>query len=102
MDERLWKRYEILRSLLLEARSEIDPNESAGLGGGRLASSTEFMEHREFELALDTLQDVGGEYECSVTFWRRLKQAADVMGLDDRRNHLRSRYRNTLKRTGAA
>lgn len=103
MDERLRTRYEILQSLLTEARGDLDlPTERPSWVDERLSSFTEFMDHREFELALGALQDVGGEFECSVLFWRRLKQASDVMGLDDRRNYLRNEYRKALKRTGAA
>ena len=103
MDERLRKRFEILQSLLTEARDDLDlPTTRPSWVDERLASFAEFMDHREFELALDVLQDVGGEFDCSATFWRRLKQASDVMGLDDRRNYLRGEYRKALKREGAA
>jgi hypothetical protein len=103
MDERLRKRYEILASLLTGARGELDiPEDRPNWIDERLASFDEFMEHQEFELALDMLQDVGGEFECSALFWRKLKQATDVMGLEDRRNYLRSEYKEAKNREDAA
>ena len=52
MDEHLRKRYEILTSLLTEARKELEvPEDRPGWISERLVSFDEFMEHREFELA---------------------------------------------------
>ncbi len=100
MDERLRKKYEVLTSVLTDARSNLElPEGRPNWIDERLASFDEFIEHREFELAFDMLQDVGGEFECPVSFWRRLKQASDVMGLGkDRRDYLRNEYRNALNR----
>ena len=103
MDERLRKRYQILTSLLTEARNLLGSSvDRSNRVTERLASVEEFIEHREFEVALDILQDVGGEFECPASFWRRLKQANDVMGLKKHRNYLRGEYRNARKREGAA
>ena len=103
MDERLTKRREILRSLLTEAQNDLNlPPDQPEWIAERLASVAEFVDHHEFEVALDVLADIGGGFECSSRFWRRLKQAADVMGLDDWRHYLRGEYRTALKREGTA
>lgn len=91
MNEHLRKRHEILTALLTEAHDQLRTSaELSGRVSKRLAPVNELVEHREFEVALDILQDIGGEFACPASFWRKLKQATDAMGLEKRRDYLRS------------
>jgi hypothetical protein len=66
----------------LEAASVLLPeNAVAGPDGGRLAEYRHYLEHNEFELALDELADVGLANSPPVGFWQNLHKAAANMGL---------------------
>ena len=45
----------------------------------------------EHELALDELTRLGDRYEPAIGFWRNLVGAADLMGLVEKGNQLRTR-----------
>ncbi|MBT1696185.1 hypothetical protein KK083_04825 [Fulvivirgaceae bacterium PWU4] len=58
----------------------------------------EFLEHREWELALDSLIELADEtpgYAFSDTFWLGLAEAADKMNLDKTREYCKSKSTGT-------
>jgi hypothetical protein len=81
MDDRLRKQWDVARSLLQSAASEIasaaHQQEFAGL-----------LENNKFELALDVLEAAASKQEVSAEFWWRLTKAAEAVGLAERRKLL--------------
>jgi hypothetical protein len=55
----------------------------------------EFLEHREWELALDSLIELADETEhyFSEDFWLGLADSADKMGLTDKANYCRKQIK---------
>ncbi len=92
MDERLIKQWEITERLLREAATE--------LSGDPVADFEDYLAHNELGLALDALicEASKRDPQPSAAFWRRLRQAADVMGLAKHRNDLRHHFRTALAR----
>lgn len=55
------------------------------------------MLEKEFELALDTLEEIGHLVSCRGGFWRDSEKAAESMGLVDRLPALRKSFLDALK-----
>lgn len=79
-----------IQSLLLEARRclpdrRVTSTPALGDSTGRLQGTVQefemFLQHNEFELAWDTLADVGRRTGARPAFWRALARAAELMGL---------------------
>ena len=87
MDERLEKQWEVTRSVLNRAASQIADTE-------HYDDYRHYLSHNELELALDVLEDAGKESDVDKDFWHYCKKAAELMGLDRSRS---DRYR-ALKR----
>jgi hypothetical protein len=64
-----------------------------------LARYHEFLEHNEFELALDTLEEIGNLVACRGGFWRDLERAAENMALVERLPKLRKNFLDVLKKS---
>jgi hypothetical protein len=92
MNERLIKQWQVTEALLREAAAELPDAKD-------LAACENFLNHNEFELALDVLEDAGHGQQVSREFWWNLKKAAEVMGLRERYASLREQVRLA---TGAA
>ena len=75
MDDRLLKRWEITRSVLGTAASQIVETE-------HYDQYREYLDHNEFELALDVLEDAGIASNVNKEYWHYCKKAAEIMGLD--------------------
>ena len=92
MDERLIKQGEVTGRLLRDAATE--------LSGDPIEDFEDYLAHNEMGLALGALIGEGSEREPppSSSFWRLLRQAADVMGLAKHRNDLRHHFRTALAR----
>lgn len=76
-DERLLELWRVTGSLLRQAAADLTHTPE-------FAECDEFLQHNELELALDVLEEAGHHHEVPPTFWRNLKEAAEVMGLRDR------------------
>jgi len=77
-DAKLVKSWRITETLLEHARHALPVQpESAAL----LTRYREFMDHNEFELALDILEELGHLTSARGGFWRDLERAAENMGL---------------------
>jgi hypothetical protein len=96
MDERLIKQWEVTEKLLREAAAELSTDPILEL--------EDDLAHNELELALDALigEASGRDPQPSSSFWRLLKQAADVMGLARHRNELRHHFRAAIARESAS
>src|SRR5947199_27990 len=103
VDAKVLKRLKITEVHLEQARralpepTEAHKKEYATL----LARYHEFLEHNEFELALDMLEELGRLIPCRGGFWRDLERAADNMDLVDRLPALRKEFCDALERLGA-
>lgn len=86
MNERLVKQWEVTRSLLNAAATEVSSTTA-------YERYQNFIGHNELELALDVLEDVGHEWPVSREYWWNLKKAAEVMGLNQRYAALRTQWR---------
>jgi hypothetical protein len=60
-----------------------------------LSEYGQFLEHNEFELALDMLEQLGDLVDCRGGFWRDLERAAENMELKDRIPELRKKFSET-------
>lgn len=92
MDERLIKRWTVTEKLLRDAAGQ--------LGGEAIPDFEKFLKHNELGLALDCLVDEGDLRGAPGSYWRLLKQIADLMGLLERRNELRRRVRDAERKLG--
>jgi hypothetical protein len=79
-DVELRKRWMISRTLLERARRAL-PVSAKQKYVAQLARYDEFLEHNEFELALDALEEIGHIVACRGGFWRDLERAAENMRL---------------------
>jgi hypothetical protein len=101
-DAKLEKSWIITETLLKRARRALpDPSEQHEQEFATLlAQYREFLEHNEFGLALDTLEELGHLMPCRGGFWRDLERAADNMGLVDKLPALREAFSDALERLG--
>jgi len=90
-DAKLVKSWKISRTLLERARHAL-PVRHAPEHAALLTRYREFMEHNEFELALDILEELGRLTSARGGFWRDLEQAAESMGLTERLPALRKAF----------
>ena len=80
-----------IESALLQAYKELEDSNNVvaytGRGSKRLSGSPGeamlFLKHNEFELAWDSLAQVGKHKVVPYSFWRHLLQAAELMELSD-------------------
>lgn len=80
-----------IESLLLQAYEELEDSNNVAVyteRGSRSLSGSPgeamlFLKHNEFELAWDSLAQVGKHKVVPYSFWRHLLQAAEMMGLSD-------------------
>lgn len=99
VNPRLAKQWGLTETLLRDA--------TVLLGGEAIPEFEKYLAHNELGLAFDVLVEEGERRSGSGAFWRKLKQAADQMGLNEHRNDLRRRVReaeekernNAIKRT---
>jgi hypothetical protein len=85
------KRWKTTEVLLERARQALPPSislEHAGL----LSQYREFLEHNEFELSLDVLEELGHLVSARGGFWRDLERAAECMELGERLPALRKAF----------
>ena len=90
-DPKLVKSWKITETLLERARRSL-PAGHEQEHAARLIQYWEFLEHNEFELALDVLEDVGHRISARGGFWRDLERAAENMGMVDRLPALRKAF----------
>jgi hypothetical protein len=95
-DVKLLKSWKITETLLERARRAL-PVASEHEYATLVAQYREFLEHNEFGLALDALEEIGHLVSCRGGFWRDLERAAENMGLRDRLPVLRKRFLDALK-----
>ena len=84
MDEHLLKQWKALEGLLEAAASEISDSDD-------YVEYKNYVDHNEFELALDVLEDAGKTKNMSSQYWLNLMEAAKIMRLFDRYAALRSK-----------
>jgi hypothetical protein len=90
-DAELVKSWKITETMLERARHalpKLDDREHAAL----LTQYREFLEHNEFGLALDILEELGHLVSARGGFWRDLERAAGNMGLIERLPALRKAF----------
>lgn len=58
----------------------------------------QYLEHNEFELALDMLEELGAMLPCRGGYWRELERAAENMGLSERVPALREEFSEAVRR----
>jgi hypothetical protein len=92
----LRKRWMVSRTLLERARRAL-PVGCDQKYVTQLVRYHEFLEHDEFERALDTLEEIGHLVSCRGGFWRDLERAAENMGLVDKLPALRKAYLDAPK-----
>ncbi len=86
MDERLVKRWEILTKILSGAAEDLHATDY-------FAECMHFIEHNEFELALNVLEAAGRKLQLGHDYWHALKKSAEIMDLSERVTELkRLRY----------
>ncbi len=96
----LWKRWKVAAAHLEHARGLL-PSPSANVPAeyGRLLSDyRSYLEHKELELALNRLQELGDLVPCCGGFWRNLERAAQTMRLHDRMPYFRQRFEQAGKK----
>ncbi|MDY6947532.1 MAG: hypothetical protein SXG53_17620 [Pseudomonadota bacterium] len=81
MDERLRKQWDVTRSLLQSATSEL-------ASGAHQREVADFIADNQFERAIDALDHAASHQQVSAEFWWRLAKAAEAMGLAERRQSL--------------
>jgi hypothetical protein len=93
-DARLVKNWKITETLLKRARRALPdiPADHEHECAAHLAQYRKFLEHNEFELALDRLEELGHLVSARGGFWRDLERAAENMGLIDRLPALRKAF----------
>jgi len=69
---------------LKAARKQLPKVLAPGAEGATVSGFEECLRHKEMELALDELEDLGLTNAPPPEFWRQLVQAAENMGLSER------------------
>jgi hypothetical protein len=95
-DVKLLKSWKITETLLERARRAL-PVASEHEYATLVAQYREFLEHNEFGLALDTLEEPEHLVACRGGFWGDLERAAENMGLTDRLPAIRESFLDALK-----
>ncbi len=90
MDERLQKQWQVTRALLTDAATQVSLVEG-------FSNYQEYVEHNELELALNVLVSLGELGSVNPSFWRNLKKAAEVMGLQSHYAGLRKKIHSARK-----
>ncbi len=95
----LRKRWKVTEAHLEHARGLLPPPSPAVASEYEhlLSEYRSFLEHNEFELALDMLQELGDLIPCRGGYWRNLERAAESMELQHRIPYLRQRFEQTGK-----
>jgi hypothetical protein len=92
----LRKRWMVSRTVLERARRAL-PDGCEQQYETQVARYREFLEHSEFELALDALEEIGHLVACRGGCWRDLERAAENMGLVEKLPALRKSFLDALK-----
>ena len=99
MNAALVKRWKISETLLKRAHSALPRPENDDPTFLELERQfTEYVEHNEHELALDTLEDLGDLVAPRGGFWKDLMRAAENMTLLDRIPKLQKKFDEALAR----
>lgn len=99
MNAALFKRWKISETLLQQADAALPRPENADSAFEGLETQfTEYMEHNEHGLALDTLVELGDLVVPRGGFWKDLIRAAENMELSDRIPELQKRFDETPAR----
>jgi hypothetical protein len=92
----LLKSWKITEALLERARNALPAHHEQDRAA-LLAQYQEFLQHNEFELALDRLAELGHLVSARGGFWRDLERAAENMDLVDRLPALRKAFSEALE-----
>ena len=84
MNNELQKTWNLVETLLRNARAELDAGSMSAEGSEFLAEFDGYLSHNELELALDALTDAGKLTSARGRFWHSLSQAARLMELDEK------------------
>jgi len=99
MNAALFKRWKISETLLKQAHAALPQPENADSAYVGLETQfTDYMEHNEHGLALDTLVELGDLVVPRGGFWKDLIRAAENMDLPDRIPELQKRFDETPAR----
>jgi len=56
----------------------------------------EYLKHNELELAMDMLEELSAIVKCDESFWKEMQRAAELMELNDRAKHFKSKYAKNI------
>lgn len=90
----LKKQWKLTIAELESARGYIPLNELSIESRDHLHEYNEFLEQNELELALDMLEEIGENISLPEDFWRCVKKAAEIMGLESRYTFYLGKIRN--------
>jgi Tfp pilus assembly protein PilF len=100
MDLLLLQQWKMIASLLRRAQNRLPtPCEEAREEFERaVAVAMDYLDHNEFELALDSLTDAAEHVPSRGGVWRDLERAAQAMELHAKAAYLRQKFEKSLSR----
>ena len=99
MNAALFKQWKISETLLRRAHAAMPRPENDNPTFIVLEKQfTEYLEHNELELALDTLEELGDLVSPRGGFWKDLMRAAENLTLLDRIPELQKRFDDAIAR----
>lgn len=75
------KHWKVVEVQLRQASEFLQEPESFSIPERELQDYEDYIDHNEFELAIDELSHLAKKFGCKSGFWRRLKKPAIQMGL---------------------
>ena len=94
-DEKLQKIWMTAAAKLRHARQMLPGDVSPA----ELTQFDEYLDHKELELALQELEQIGRKYKCLGGFWRNMQRVADTMNLTQDAECYRQEFDRSLDRT---
>ena len=97
-DEKLTKHWKIVEIQLRQAAMFLHEPSRFTIEDRELDDYRHYVDHNEFELAMDELAGIAEEFGCKSGFWRRLKKVAIQMNLSEKADHYELQFHNALSR----
>ncbi|MEO1582704.1 MAG: hypothetical protein AAFR91_12775 [Pseudomonadota bacterium] len=97
-DARLTKHWKTIEVQLSQAAEFLDEPDRFSMLEKELGEYRDYVDHNEFELAMDELAGIAHEFGCKTGFWRRLKKVAIQMDLDEKAEQYEKLFHDALAR----
>jgi len=97
-NDKIKKHWKVVEVQLNQAAQFLHEPDRFTLVERALEDYRDYVNHNEFELAMDELAGIAQEFGCKSGFWRRLKKVAVQMGLKESAEKYEELFHEALAR----